>query len=102
MLYTEITMNYIFLILLSTFLTAFSLQKNTKICIDCKFFSNNFFTDKNFGKCLLFPYKQDNTDYLVTGINKNEKPEYHYCSTARKFNYMCGEEGKKYEKNDKK
>lgn len=91
-------MNYIFLILLSTFLTAFSLQKNTKICIDCKFFSNNFFTDKNFGKCILFPVSHHDTDYLVTGINKNEKPEYYFCSTARKFDYMCGEEGKKYEK----
>lgn len=95
-------MNYIFLIILSSFLTAFSLQQNPKICIDCKFFSKDVFTANKFGKCLLFPYKKYDTDYLVTGINENEKPEYHYCSTARKFNYMCGEEGKKYEKNDKK
>jgi hypothetical protein len=94
-------MNYIFLILLSTFLTTFSLQPTEKICINCKFFSNSFFNANKFGKCLLFPYKEDNTDYLVIGINKNEKPQYHYCSTARKFHYMCGEEGKKYEKNDK-
>jgi hypothetical protein len=91
-------MNYIFLILLSTFLTTFSLQPTEKICINCKFFSNSLFTDNKFGKCLLFPYKEDNTDYLVIGINKNEKPQYHYCSIARKFHYMCGEEGKKYEK----
>jgi hypothetical protein len=102
MLYTKITMNYIFLILLSTFLTTFSLQPTEKICINCKFFSNSLFTDNKFGKCLLFPYKHHDTDYLVTGINKNEKPQYHYCSTARKFHNMCGEEGKKYEKNDKK
>lgn len=91
-------MNYIFLILLSTFLTAFSLQPTEKICINCKFFSKELFTANKFGKCLLFPYKEDNTDYLVIGINKNEKPRYHYCSTARKFHYMCGEQGKKYEK----
>jgi hypothetical protein len=91
-------MNYIFLIILSSFLTAFSLQQNPKICIDCKFFSKDVFTANKFGKCLLFPYKHHDTDYLVTGINKNEKPQYHYCSTARKFHYMCGKEGTKYEK----
>jgi len=94
-------MNYIFLIILSSFITAFSLQPTEKICIDCKFFSKDVFNANKFGKCLLFPYKEDDTEYLVTGANKNEKPEYHYCSTARKFHYMCGEEGTKYEKNDK-
>ena len=30
-------------------------------------------------------------DYLVSG-----KTDFKYCSTARKFDDMCGKEGKKY------
>ena len=36
-----------------------------------------------------------NTQFLVTGISEED---YNYCSTARKFNDMCGEEGKMYKK----
>jgi len=35
-------------------------------------------------------------DYLVSG--KISKPRYNYCSIARKYDSMCGEQGKYYEK----
>jgi hypothetical protein len=37
------------------------------------------------------------TDFI---IGKNENiTEYNYCSVARKYDYMCGEEGKHYKPN---
>jgi len=43
--------------------------------------------------------KNDLIEYLVTGIeNKKDTQVNHYfCSTAREFPDMCGEEGKKWE-----
>jgi hypothetical protein len=35
---------------------------------------------------------------LVSGYNKNQYIDYNYCSTARTFGFMCGENGKYYEK----
>ena len=32
-------------------------------------------------------------DFLVTGI---QNIDYNYCSIARKYDYMCGKDGKKY------
>ena len=70
-----------------------------KLCVNCKFFINDFFTNNSFGKCALFTQveKRDN-DFLVDGIKRNQKPDYYYCSTVREFNDMCGEEGKFFEK----
>jgi hypothetical protein len=39
--------------------------------------------------------EKDNDNYFVTGKKEN-KTEYYYCSTARNFDHLCGEEGKFY------
>jgi hypothetical protein len=39
------------------------------------------------GKCAFFP---------KTKVKEDEKDSYFYCSTAREFPDMCGEEGKYY------
>jgi hypothetical protein len=73
-----------------------------KLCIDCKFYKKGLFTFSKFGKCTLFPTVNEPDYFLVNGKNKNNIECYHYCSTARNFDSMCGKEGKFYEKNEKK
>ena len=61
-------------------------------CINCKHFVKD--TKPNifpFGKCKMFPQIENKINYLINGI---EKDEYSYCSTARQFQNMCGENGK--------
>ena len=43
--------------------------------------------------------ENDNEYFLVNGIN-NHKIEYQYCAVARKYDYMCGQEGMFYEKKE--
>jgi len=90
-----------FMILYAIILSQLSASQITpKLCIDCKFYKKEFFTFSEFGKCSLFPRENYNDDFLVNGNkNKNNKIEYHYCSTSRQFDHMCGKEGKFYEKN---
>lgn len=89
-------MKYIIFFLCSIILPIFSLKEmKPKICINCKY----FITDNDsgiYGKCSLFPKKEDTNKYLVNGIN--HEIQYYYCSLARQFNHMCGEEGKMYKK----
>lgn len=75
-------------------------QVTPKLCINCKFYTKDFFTSSEFGKCSSFPAEKENDYFLVNGNNNNNDKEYnyHYCSTARKFDHMCGEEGKFYKK----
>jgi hypothetical protein len=90
-----IVMKYIFIIICSIILPIVSLKPN--ICINCKYFLPSH-TDL-FGKCSFFPIiKENKIDYLVTGEPKEDELGYSYCSTARKFDDMCGEEGKMYKK----
>lgn len=97
-------MNNIFLIICSIILSPFLANKITpkitpKLCINCKFFTKDFFNDNKFGKCLLFPTLYEDDYFLVNGINNNNnKIQYNYCSISRKYKSMCGEEGKFYEK----
>jgi len=92
-------MKYVFMILYSIILTQISAsQIKPKLCIGCKFYTKDFFTFSEFGKCSKFPTKPDNDYFLVNGKKNNNNIEYHYCSTSRKFDHMCGEEGKFYEK----
>lgn len=64
-----------------------------KFCVHCEHFIPHKNGDK-YGKCKMFP--EEATDlYLITG-EKNQEATYHYCSTARKFDHMCGEQGKRY------
>jgi hypothetical protein len=85
----------IYFIILSS---SFANQITTKLCVNCKFYKKEFFVSNKFGKCLLFPKENDNDYFLVDGINNNNKKEFHYCSTSRKIDSMCGKEGKFYEK----
>jgi hypothetical protein len=89
-------MKNIFVIICYIILPVFSLTEIApKLCINCKFFRNNFLTDNKFGRCYLFPTEEKrDINYYVTGIEKNV--EFYYCSTARNYDDMCGKEGKKY------
>ena len=92
-------MNYLSVIIYSIILSSFSASQNTqKLCINCKYYTKNFFTSSEYGKCSLFTTENEDMNYLVTGKKYNNIEEYHYCSTARKFNHICGKEGKFYEK----
>ena len=97
-------MKNILVIIFSVIIPVFSLNEITpKLCVHCKFFTNNFLDDSKFGKCSLFLKSEMDIDigYFVTGIkNKNDLQ---YCSIARNYDNMCGKEGKKYvNKRDKK
>jgi len=71
-----------------------SLIEKPKLCINCKYYKNNFlFQDPDYGKCSLFTRKIN--DNLVTGITNYNK-DYYYCSTAREFDNMCGKDAKYY------
>jgi len=85
---------YILIIMLSIF-DSTKLQK-VNLCINCKHFKKIFFTPNIFAKCGLYPIKDTNVDYLVDGYIKYYN-EYNFCSTARKFDFLCGLEGKFYE-----
>ena len=89
-------MKYIFLVICSIILHGFSLKKAIpKLCINCKFFINSVTSENKNGKCSLFPREENNLNFLVSGVQDND---YSYCTTARGFADMCGEEGKKYKK----
>jgi hypothetical protein len=69
-----------------------------KLCDNCKFcIKENILMLSEFSKCRKFKYIEH--DYFFeTRLNKPKRIKNHFCSTARKFDYMCGEEGKKFEK----
>ena len=73
-------------------------QNIPNLCVDCKFYKKDFFTFSEFGKCTVFPAENYDEYFLVNGNNNYNNKEYHYCSTARKFDHLCGKEGKFYEK----
>jgi hypothetical protein len=92
-------MKYISIIIGFIILSQISASRITpKFCVDCKFYKKDFFTFSEFGKCTLFPVPKDNDYFLVNGNKNDNNIEYHYCSTARNSDRMCGEEGKFYEK----
>ena len=66
-----------------------------KFCKNCK-----FFTETKFGHCSRFPFQQTD-NYLVDGYKDESPINYHYCSTARSSDRMCGPEGKYYESRTK-
>ena len=55
-----------------------------------------------FGKCKLFSIPETYTDdyFLIDGIKRDDDIDYQYCSIARKYERLCGKEGKFYEKNN--
>lgn len=75
----------------------------TKFCINCKYFipkESIFLTpayNSAFAKCGFYPNKITDNEFLITGsISKSQKDEFYYCSTARKFEHLCGESGKHF------
>ena len=90
--------------IICSILSSFSAsQMKPKFCIDCKFYKKDFFTSTAFGTCTLFPIERENDYFLVNGNNNiNNNMQYHYCSTSREFEHMCGKQGKFYENNEKK
>jgi len=65
--------------------------------MNCKYFKRDLFSPSRFAKCKKFLIVDNNVDFLIDG-KKIELPEtMYYCSTARKFDHLCGEEGTSYE-----
>ena len=77
-----------------------SLAINTRFCVNCKY----IIPDNNLGiaysKCSFFE-RINNEKYLISGDPDDIEKEFNFCSTARSFESMCGEDGKKYKKNNK-
>ena len=92
-------MKFIFIYFYSIILPILSFKEiKPKLCLNCKYFITDNNTNK-YGRCLLFPKKEDNRYILVNGNIIENKNEYNYCVTARELENMCGLEGKKYKKN---
>ena len=72
-------------------------MKQEKYCKDCTFFKKDFFTETKFGHCTRFLNQPTNDYSLVDGVKEMPLTSYHYCATARKFDDMCGPEGKYFE-----
>ena len=68
-----------------------------KLCMNCKHFKRDIFTPSRFGKCKKFLTIDDNVNHLINGKKQEKTENMHYCSTARKFDILCGEEGVGYE-----
>jgi hypothetical protein len=64
-----------------------------KFCVNCVHYIPH--KKPEFSECKLFPLGNDDT-YLITGQVNIQPIEYHYCSTARIFDHMCGKSGEKY------
>jgi len=90
-------MKYIFIILSILFLPILSFKEmKPKLCVNCKYFITDNDTGK-FGKCSLFPRKENDIYNLVNGIHK-DNIDYHYCSTSRELEDRCGKGGKLYKR----
>jgi len=90
-------MKYIVTLLTILFLPILSLKEmKPKLCVKCKYFITDNDTDR-FGKCSLFPKKENDIYNLVNGIHK-DNIEYHYCAVSRSIEDLCGKEGKMYKK----
>ena len=88
-------MKFISFLLLNVLSHIFGLTAKPKLCVNCKYFVKEFFSQDKFGKCSLFPRHDDSKNYLVTGID-DRKQDLYYCSTARSSDHMCGEDAKMY------
>ena len=87
-------MKYILLMICSIILPVFSFKEiKPKLCVSCKHFIPGVINNK-FGKCSLFPVRESNAHFLVNGIEENEIIGYKFCSVARNYDSMCGNEGK--------
>ena len=69
---------------------------NPKLCKNCRHFLKPLVTSIEFGKCAMLLQPKDDINYFITGKRKN-KSEHYFCSVARNYDNLCGEEGKYYE-----
>jgi hypothetical protein len=67
------------------------------LCINCKHFKKDIFTPSKYAQCKKFIIIDKNNNYLIDGKKKEEVKNMYYCSTARSFIHLCGEEGAGYE-----
>jgi len=75
------------------FLLVNSLKKQIKFCVDCKYFiAPNDGTQQVYGICSKFPI--GSPKFLVDGVFRND--DFFTCSTARKFDDMCGKNATKF------
>ena len=68
-----------------------------KLCINCKHFKKDIFTPSKYAQCKKFLIIDKNVNYLIDGKKKEEVKNMYYCSTARSFDDLCGEDGTGYE-----
>ena len=87
-----------FFILLASMIIISCNSLTPKLCINCKYYSNLDNADSIFGKCNFFSEKISDKNYFITGEKKESIIYKSYCSTARSFEHLCGEEGKYYKK----
>lgn len=82
-----------FLILL--FLTS---ANSINLCVNCKHFKGSFFGNQ-YGTCAKLTKVKDENNEYVDGSFPIKKIENEYCSVARKYDHLCGKEGKFFETN---
>ena len=68
-----------------------------KLCINCKHFKKDIFTPSKYAQCKKFLIIDKNVNYLIDGKKREETKNMYYCSTARSFDDLCGEDGTGYE-----
>ena len=66
-----------------------------RFCVNCVHYIPHRKHRPEYSECKLFPVP-NNELYLITGQVNIQPTEYHYCSTARRVEDMCGNSGKKY------
>lgn len=88
-------MNNIIMKIILLFLT--NVLAFDKLCIHCKYFKKDIFTPAKYGQCKKFLIIDKNVNYLIDGKRKEETKNMYYCSTARSFDNLCGEDGTGYE-----
>ena len=79
-------------------LLAYSAAFEPKLCITCKHFIHA--RNNRYSRCRQFPILVDTMEDLISGYSQQQYTDYNYCSTARKFDFMCGENGKRHEQNE--
>lgn len=69
---------------------------SNKLCVNCQYFLKSKNGENLYAKCVAIPIINENKiSYLVTG---NKEKTYHFCSTARSYEELCGKDGKRYRK----
>lgn len=67
------------------------------LCVNCKHFKGSFFGNQ-YGTCSKFAEVKEKNNPYVDGSAPIKTLEYTYCSIARKYDHLCGNEGKSFEK----